>query len=486
MKMMKRIVSLVLAMVLTLALAAPAMAAEYTPTKMEKATAIADVLYKAGLFAGIGKDENGKPIYALDSNATRAQAMVMLVRILGKEKESSTAPASPFTDVPAWAAPAVNYGYANKLTNGTSKTTFGSNSMVTNTQYISFCLYALGYSPDDFHWNKAHEFAYELGALTKGEYDNANDPCSRADLVIITYAILQAKLKGSDKTLSESINVTLDKPVMPEKPSIPEWIEEQYEVRDTKDPAAWLDYSMDNKPGHEDYRYRYDEPDNLHVFDSIINQYDETMTPKENFQKFMDIYAALNSNHYTLWIDEEDSKDVLINHHKANGWGNPGQKTIYYDNITKHFVVSDIGHNYWDMQDRVDHPDYKIGWPGMNPWLLNILSFFDHDFARQVLTMMTDFYNNSDVVIERIPDEKNPWGPPIKVIMTGHLGPLTKEMVEKYGLTYLGEGDSNWWNGGKYTIVTNGTITAKVTYDIPSEGSRPDTSLLNIEFWFNE
>ena len=133
----------------------------------------------------------------------------MLVRILGKEAESAAAPASPFVDVPDWAQNAVNYAYAQGLTGGTGDTTFSSEDLVTNTQYITFCLRALGYNKEDFKWDEAHKLAYALGALEEGSYDNASDPCSRADMVLITYAILNTKIKTGSGTLADQLGVTL-------------------------------------------------------------------------------------------------------------------------------------------------------------------------------------------------------------------------------------------------------------------------------------
>ena len=95
----------------------------------------------------------------------------MLVRLLGKDEEAKTGIWDiPFTDVDEWAKPYVGYAYANKLTTGTSDTTFGGAQTVSPSQYLTFVLRAMGYeSGTDFQWDKAWELTDTLG-ITHGEY----------------------------------------------------------------------------------------------------------------------------------------------------------------------------------------------------------------------------------------------------------------------------------------------------------------------------
>ena len=67
-------------------------------------THCADALNEMDLFSGT---ENG---YELDRAPTRAEAAVMLVRLLGgaQDAEANTYE-TPFTDVPAWAQPYVGW-----------------------------------------------------------------------------------------------------------------------------------------------------------------------------------------------------------------------------------------------------------------------------------------------------------------------------------------------------------------------------------------
>ena len=73
-------------------LTASAFAANYTNC--------ADSLHEMGLFQGT---QNG---YDLDRTPTRAEAAVMLVRLLGKEAEAKTLTyTAPFTDLKGWEKP---------------------------------------------------------------------------------------------------------------------------------------------------------------------------------------------------------------------------------------------------------------------------------------------------------------------------------------------------------------------------------------------
>ena len=67
-----------------------------------EATEAAETLYGLGLFQGTGTDAAGRPNYDLERAPTRAEAVTMLVRLLGKEDAARAgAWQTPFTDVAA-------------------------------------------------------------------------------------------------------------------------------------------------------------------------------------------------------------------------------------------------------------------------------------------------------------------------------------------------------------------------------------------------
>lgn len=172
----------------------------------DKAQASADALYSLGLFKGTGVDSSGRPVYELDRAPTRQEAVVMLIRLLGREDEAlSGAWSHPFSDVESWADKYVGFAYAMGLTNGISSKTFGSADKVSALQFLTFTLRALGYndSAGDFNWDKAGAFSRKIG-LTSGEYQDAGG-FLRGDIAIISFGALSQTMKGTGTTLIQSL-----------------------------------------------------------------------------------------------------------------------------------------------------------------------------------------------------------------------------------------------------------------------------------------
>lgn len=183
---------------------------EVANTKKEEKTvrAEADKLYKLGLFKGVGVDKNGDPDYAFTERATRTEAVVMLVRMLGKEVEAlNYAKTHPFTDVPEWADGYISYAYENGLVNGVSPTLFNADAEVTHEMFLTFMLRSLGYSDSgenpDFNWEKPWIPAVENKITERaGSYGQSFERFEMADMV---YQTLFAKLKNSDSRLFEKL-----------------------------------------------------------------------------------------------------------------------------------------------------------------------------------------------------------------------------------------------------------------------------------------
>lgn len=196
---MKKLLCPLFALLIVLSLSTAAFAADYSAEES------ANALYELGLFQGTSETANGKPIYSLDAAPTRAQAVTMLVRLLGKEAEAKAGTWTvPFSDLADWARPYVGYAYANGLTNGLSAERFGSDDKVTANQYLTFILRALGYSSErDFQWDKANAFSDSLG-LTHGEY-RASRSFTRGDTARISYAALAQARKDSSETLAAQL-----------------------------------------------------------------------------------------------------------------------------------------------------------------------------------------------------------------------------------------------------------------------------------------
>lgn len=199
--MKKRILSLILAVVMTLTLIPTAFAVS------DEAWEAADALHELGLFNGVGLSLAGTPYYDLDRVPNRNEAVTMLVRLLGKENEAKNGMwSTPFNDVDSWAKPYVGYAYTNGLVKGTSAITFGGDSPVTASQYLTLVLRALGYtSGSDFQWDKATELSDKIG-ITDGRY-NTSVQFTRGDVAIISHKALYTQIKGEDKSLIETFDV---------------------------------------------------------------------------------------------------------------------------------------------------------------------------------------------------------------------------------------------------------------------------------------
>jgi lysophospholipase L1-like esterase len=188
------LISLILAVVLLGGLAA---SAAVTP----RYTSEADALYALGLFKGTNKG------YELERTPNRTEALVMLVRLLGKDAEAKACKeAIPFTDVDAWAVPYVAWAYAGGLTKGTSETQFGARSDANAQMFITFVLRALGYddTAGDFSYDTAVQKAEEIGLIYTGAYPSGSG-FYRDDCVHLSYTALTAKLKAGTSTLADKL-----------------------------------------------------------------------------------------------------------------------------------------------------------------------------------------------------------------------------------------------------------------------------------------
>lgn len=196
---MKKIRIFALLLTLFALLTVPAFAAEEETRDVTYENTLAADLKALGLFSGVSDTD-----FDLERAPSRTEVIVMLIRVLGKEKEAKEgAWEHPFTDVPAWADPYVGYAYANGLTKGMSATEFGTDTASAGT-YLTFMLRALGYSDakGDFAWDAPYALAKGIGLLPSFA-DTEN--FWRADIVSISYAALSVELKNTAQTLAEKL-----------------------------------------------------------------------------------------------------------------------------------------------------------------------------------------------------------------------------------------------------------------------------------------
>lgn len=198
--MFKKLISLILIFTLLLCLTTVSATVDMPAllTSEEKANA----LKYLGLFVGT---DTG---FELDRAATRTEAVVMLLRMLGKAQEASNSAYShPFKDVPSWANKYIAYAYAKELTSGISSTAFGANDIVTPEQFMTFTLRALEYSDKngDFTYKKAIMKAEEIGLADVDKYTAGSKSFTRGDCVDIIYKALTLTKKVEKISLIESL-----------------------------------------------------------------------------------------------------------------------------------------------------------------------------------------------------------------------------------------------------------------------------------------
>jgi sulfur carrier protein ThiS len=187
----------------------PAETAETAETFKKDFSDSADILHALGLFQGSSKG------YELDRAPTRAEASVMLVRLLGKEDAALSASAKhPFQDVPGWANPYVAYMYANGLTKGVSATRFGTGLCDAN-MYATFLLRALGYDDEENAVSFNDNLLSLGGALARARaIDLLSDEhllrlytedFLRGDLAVLSLGALFTETKGEEAYLIDRL-----------------------------------------------------------------------------------------------------------------------------------------------------------------------------------------------------------------------------------------------------------------------------------------
>lgn len=179
-------------------------AAGATGSYTAKYTAYADALGDLGLFSG---STSG---YELERASTRAEGLVMLLRLLGEEQQAASyTGAQPFTDVPAWAERYVAYAYAKGYTSGMSATEYGSQRSLSLNDYMTFLLRALGYndSAGDFAWSSAADTAVTRGILTQSHMEQiaSRGTLYRDDIVFASYQTLFLPCKGGSQRLCDRL-----------------------------------------------------------------------------------------------------------------------------------------------------------------------------------------------------------------------------------------------------------------------------------------
>ena len=200
MKLWKRAGLLLLA--LSLLLTVPASAAQ------PDAGRAAAALHSLGLFQGTAAGRFDEENMALEREATRAEALVMFVRLLGREGAALDGGYEhPFSDGSPWADACLGYAYQNGLVKGKGDGSFGAAESVTLDAYVTFILRALNYdeAAGDFSWSSAASKGVELGLYDAAFAEGCVDGMTRGALAQVSYAALSQAVKGSSETLAGSL-----------------------------------------------------------------------------------------------------------------------------------------------------------------------------------------------------------------------------------------------------------------------------------------
>jgi len=164
---------------------------------------LADALKEMGLFRGTTTG------YDLMGNTTRAQGLVMFLRLMGKEDEALKCTAAvPFTDVSNhWAHPYVAYAYEQGLTTGVSATSFQPDAPVTAQHYLTFLMRALQYAEGtQFSYNTVLADAAENGLFTAEEISAmSGGTFLRHKMVYLSFYALLAEHAQSGELLLDTL-----------------------------------------------------------------------------------------------------------------------------------------------------------------------------------------------------------------------------------------------------------------------------------------
>lgn len=171
---------------------------------------MAAALKSIGLISGDAKGD-----LMLESQLKRSQASQFIVNLLGKNqyvkdnKDSYTT--TSFSDVKAtdWFAASVGYCQQLGIASGYSDGTFKPNGTLSEKEFLSMLIKALGYTgSDEYTWSTVYQKAYELMLVVDSEYqikteDNKN--FKRADVVKLMYTALNLKPKSEELTLIQKM-----------------------------------------------------------------------------------------------------------------------------------------------------------------------------------------------------------------------------------------------------------------------------------------
>ena len=160
----------------------------------------ADGLNEYGLFLGTGSG------YDLEGGVTRAQAVTMVLRYVGAMTEEYNSAAAVFTDVPKghWADGHIGKAVKLGIARGVSGNTFEPERAVTEQEFKTFMLRAIGYT--DANLFNCNELAYNCGMSDSVVFNIPADDFNRGRMVEICWRTLWA-VRADGVTVMENLGI---------------------------------------------------------------------------------------------------------------------------------------------------------------------------------------------------------------------------------------------------------------------------------------
>lgn len=257
----------------------------------------AEFLNEKGILKG-----NASGDLMLEENLKRQDMVVMLSRLLGEEDEAKAFEGeTSFTDIAdKFYVPYIAWAEAKELTEGVGDNKFGFDRAVKENEVVAFMLRALGYT--DVKWEDVPAKAVELGLVEK-DADLTVD-AKREVLANLTYKALGMKMKDSEKTLAEHLEIEMP---------VPEVLEVEEVVADNlKEIKVVFNKAVDESV--------YDA-DNYEIANQEIA--DITYVEEDNTAILLLDGQLKNKKEYTLKIDGvKDDKNTLKVEEKFTAFDN--------------------------------------------------------------------------------------------------------------------------------------------------------------------
>ena len=163
-------------------------------------------LHTLGLLNGVGTNPDGSPDFALDRAATSVEAVVMAIKLSGKEADArNNAWAAYAPDAPDWVKSYLGFAYAKGLTENTGDLVCETGGNATAIEFVYTILQAFRLASETgFIWEEMLALANYIGGSVGGSYDSDGDGAAvftRGDMIAISYSALSARCKGTNATL---------------------------------------------------------------------------------------------------------------------------------------------------------------------------------------------------------------------------------------------------------------------------------------------